>query len=256
MTSRLPVAIATVISIGNPWLARPQVLPHGNPEARPRPVAHWAFDHIEDGLVPDLAGQHPGRLLGDPLPEIVPGISGKALRFKRGKGQQVSVEGIQELPLARQMTLMAWVWADNNPYRGDIVGYVSEQNEHEPRPLRGFRLTMMCDCRSVQFQIGDGSKRVLSCGTVGDLRPMAHHWMHVAATYDGETMRIYVNAVERGSFAVDTKIAMTAWALRIGGYMKSPAILPFHGIVDEVRLYDTALSQDQILRAAAEALGA
>src|SRR5690606_12856505 len=53
-----------------------------NPGARPepaRPVAHFSFEAIENGRVPDLLSTNSARLHDDPVP--VPGRHGNALKF-------------------------------------------------------------------------------------------------------------------------------------------------------------------------------
>lgn len=45
------------------------------------PVGHWDFNNIKSGVVKDLSGNnHDGTIYGNP--EVVDGLSGKALRFK------------------------------------------------------------------------------------------------------------------------------------------------------------------------------
>ena len=69
-------------------------------------------------------------------------------------------------------------------------------------------------------------------------------WSHLAATYDGSTMRLYVNGVVVASKAQTGPIATSAGALSIGGdalYGQS-----FQGTIDEVRVYNVALTQAQI----------
>ena len=64
------------------------------------------------------------------------------------------------------------------------------------------------------------------------------------ATYDGATARFYVDGVETGSAPYSGNVGdATAW--RIGAY-GSPASGFFDGLVDNVRIYDRALSASEI----------
>jgi hypothetical protein len=63
------------------------------------------------------------------------------------------------------------------------------------------------------------------------------HWTHLAATWDGAVLRFYIDGQRLASRRVGGRLA--ASGLRIGGGA-------FRGLVDEVRLYDRALSAEQI----------
>ena len=60
-------------------------------------------------------------------------------------------------------------------------------------------------------------------------------WSHLAATYDGSTVRLYVNGVQVGSKAQTGSIRLDS-VFRIGG--DSVWGEYFTGLIDEVRVYD------------------
>jgi len=74
-------------------------------------------------------------------------------------------------------------------------------------------------------------------------------WHHIVGTYDGATVRIYVDGVERDSLAVTGNIGSTTTPVRIGAGSGSPVSgeEPFDGTIDDVRIYDRGLSPDEIL---------
>jgi len=69
-------------------------------------------------------------------------------------------------------------------------------------------------------------------------------WAHLAATYDGVMMRLYVNGVQVASRAQTGAIATSTNALQIGGDTIYGQY--FAGRIDEVRIYNRALSAAQI----------
>ena len=69
-------------------------------------------------------------------------------------------------------------------------------------------------------------------------------WTHLAATYDGATLRLYVDGSLAGSVAATGAIATSAGALRIGGNTLWGEY--FQGLIDEVRVYNRALSQAEL----------
>ncbi|HSJ74142.1 MAG TPA: LamG domain-containing protein, partial [Miltoncostaeaceae bacterium] len=71
-------------------------------------------------------------------------------------------------------------------------------------------------------------------------------WTHLAATYGGARLRLYVNGTEVSSAPAGGRIRRSKGPLRIGG--NSVGGDWFKGVIDEVRIYRRALSRQQILR--------
>src|SRR5437773_2141072 len=69
-------------------------------------------------------------------------------------------------------------------------------------------------------------------------------WTHLAATFDGATMRLYVNGVQVASQAQTAPLAITTGTLQIGA--DSYAGENFAGRIDEVRIYNRALTAAEI----------
>jgi hypothetical protein len=73
-------------------------------------------------------------------------------------------------------------------------------------------------------------------------------WSHLAGTYDGTNIRLYVNGVLVRTTLMTAGMPGTVGPLRIGGNEVS---LPFggqffKGLIDEIRIYNRALSQAEI----------
>jgi len=75
-------------------------------------------------------------------------------------------------------------------------------------------------------------------------RLAANTWTYLAATFDGSMLRLYVNGVQVGSAALSGGIRTSAGALRIGG--NSVWGEYFQGRIDEVRVYNRALTASEI----------
>ena len=69
-------------------------------------------------------------------------------------------------------------------------------------------------------------------------------WTHLATTYDGATVRLFVNGTQVSSVAKTGVIATSANPLEIGG--DSIYGQYFAGRIDEVRVYNTALTATEI----------
>jgi hypothetical protein len=70
----------------------------------------------------------------------------------------------------------------------------------------------------------------------------ANTWYHITFTFDGSTFKIYVNGVLENS-VVHTGTMTSVTGYDIGG---SPGLTSFPGLIDEVRIYNRALSAEEI----------
>ncbi len=74
--------------------------------------------------------------------------------------------------------------------------------------------------------------------------PQNNVWSHVAGTYDGTTMRLYLNGVQVASQASSGSIGVSDENLIIGN---DPTLVsPFNGTIDEVAIWNVSLSSDEI----------
>jgi hypothetical protein len=69
-------------------------------------------------------------------------------------------------------------------------------------------------------------------------------WTHLAVTYDGSTLRMFVNGVQVSSRALTGSMPATSSPLRIGG--NSVWGEYYRGLIDEVRIYNRALTGAEI----------
>jgi hypothetical protein len=163
----------------------------------------------------------------------VEGKVGKGLAFN-GKTSSLSVADRTSLDLATSMTLEAWVKPQAGSGRRTILAKLGGRSlsyaVHSATPKGG---------AGGQARIGRGTSRV---GASDDL-PLGK-WTHVAVTYDGSTLRLYQNATEVSASEVRGRIQPSRGPLRIGG--KIPGGGWFKGILDEVRVYNRALSQSEV----------
>lgn len=91
------------------------------------------------------------------------------------------------------------------------------------------------------FLIGKGSGGPVAVSSLADLLDGSFH--HVAGTWDGSDMHLFVDGVLQGSAAITTPAA-TGGSVNVGYFCCGGR--PFRGVVDEVSIYDRALSQAEI----------
>ena len=85
----------------------------------------------------------------------------------------------------------------------------------------------------------------------GDADLPAGEWIHLVGTYDNATFRLYVNGLPVKSAACGTPFQFADEnPIIIGGNTNTQGrkwVDCFHGRIDEVRLYDRALSAEAVL---------
>jgi hypothetical protein len=78
----------------------------------------------------------------------------------------------------------------------------------------------------------------------GQQTDLLRRWSHLAVTYDGTMLKLFVNGDQVSSRATRGAILSTPDPLWIGG--NHPYGEYFHGLIDEVRIYDRALSRSEL----------
>ena len=160
------------------------------------------------------------------------GRYGNALSFN-GTNSVVRVPSSASLNLTTAMTLSAWIrpTSSQSGWRTVIqrqaeAYFLTASSDAPGRPAGGGTLG-----GGVPYLIGPTANPV-------------NAWTHLALTYDGSTLRLYVNGTLAGSRAATGAIQTTTNPLWIGG--NTPYGEYFQGLIDEVRVYNRALSQADI----------
>lgn len=108
--------------------------------------------------------------------------------------------------------------------------------------------------RGFVLRTGDQGRLSMTIGPVGDAGwpealspPMMklRQWHHVAGTYDGATLRLYIDGEPAGSASYGGRVAESPYPLKIGSSGYDDARL-FDGLIDDVRIWNRALSADEL----------
>jgi hypothetical protein len=73
--------------------------------------------------------------------------------------------------------------------------------------------------------------------------PSFNQWFHTAMTYDGTTMKVYLNGALNGSTQFSGTIEQSTQSLRLGQGIGNEY---FPGKIDDVRIYNRALSATEV----------
>jgi Concanavalin A-like lectin/glucanases superfamily len=201
------------------------------------PVAAYSFDEgvigTEGGTVEDVTGhEHTATLEGGAV--RVKGRYGDALHF-REEGDCATVPDSPELRLSEEFTLEAWVWSEGGLYEDPIV-----VREAGGKGIFGIGIGSREEGEAEGF-IGEGKSSKAAIGGGEIVRE--NTWVHIATTYDGAKLRLYVDGELVATKSATTPPATGAGSLRIG--CDGPDG-PFGGRIDEVRLYGRALNGPEV----------
>ncbi|NOY83111.1 MAG: hypothetical protein GXP31_19110 [Kiritimatiellaeota bacterium] len=162
---------------------------------------------------------------------VVGRLQGQAVRSggRFGKGLDTRKGGVYVahhpvMDLDRELTLEAWIRVDGPGDKLQRIAYRSS--------VYGLYLD----------QTGQGLTFYISAGgewTAVRARVPLKKWTHVAGTYDGKRMRLYVNGRPEASKALTGRLAQSRVPLEIGGEVREHRRF-LNGAVDEVRLSEVA----------------
>jgi serine/threonine protein kinase/Leucine-rich repeat (LRR) protein len=209
------------------------------------PVAYWPLDSVAGGRVKDETGTaEDGQIVGQVT--SVAGIVGNALYFEDKEGplsktntMRVDIPDHPRFHFRNALTVAAWV----KP-AGDVGGWILSKWYTPDSYLLSWSGGQYSFSVNVQFGERPGELVTATCPAKQDV------WSHVAAVYDGAELRLYVDGqvrtcrkvagpTEPGTSALaEHHIQDSTIPIRLGN--------GFHGALDEVRLFDVALTPEQV----------
>ena len=193
-------------------------------------VAAYSFDQGTGTSVIDASGNNnTGSIVGATW---TAGKFNGALSFN-GTSARVDIPNSSSLQLTTAMTIEAWVnpttvsskWRDIIE-KGNDNYYLMGTSSHSSTPA------------------GSASVSGIHAQAFGTTALVTNTWTHLAATYDGATVKLYVGGNLVASKTATGAIVTSTNPLQIGGDSIYGQF--FGGLIDEVRIYSTALTQGQI----------
>jgi HEAT repeat protein len=196
-------------------------------------MAHWSFDDQSTDVAEDMTGRGvDGQILGC---TPVEGKHGSALRFAPGK--YIELGRPAGLPIAQSpFTVMAWIKSDAED--GVVVA--------RGGAFCGFSLYLMDGVPKFGIHREQEGPAYIAAGE----EKIGADWMHLAGVVKSDGIELYVN----GKLAATAKTpgyipGNCGQGMEIGfDTANSPAEITdhFQGIIDEVKVYHAALSEEEI----------
>jgi len=191
-------------------------------------ISHWKLNSNSGNIAIDSESANNGDIVGA---QWVTGVEGSALEFN-GISDNVVIPNAANLNPTQEITIMAWAKTQENKtakiaQKGDWDGHGVYQDRWS-----GWKCGLRLETNtSHSLDWGDGI-------------PMFDEWYLIALTYDGSTMKLFVNGQLKNQKAVSGNLKINSRAFSIGSDNGSQKF--FNGSIDDIRIYGKALSQGEI----------
>ena len=197
-------------------------------------VAYYPFN----GNANDASGNgNNGTPVGAMLTTDRFGTPNSAYYFN-GVDQYIQIKGSPSLSPTSAVSFCAWI-AHESKGTGN-GGYVVKKGVYL---VNGTYVIGFPDApgSSAWVTLSGDSAQIVSSSQ----EPVLNQWSHVAGVYDGASLSIYVNGELVTSKAASGMLQQNSYPLYLGGDYNNPASY-FKGKIDDVRIYNRALSTQEI----------
>jgi hypothetical protein len=230
------------------------------------PVRYWTFNEGQGNVTSEGVTGQTSNIAGHKSLWKV-GVSGTALQFD-GYSSEVSLPSAQAPKITNALTLEGWVAIGAYPWNWTPIVQQCEDvpvksrasrrrnNQEASQEEKGYFLGISgLGQIGLKLCVGDRWEELVS-----DRILERHRWYHVAGTYDGSSgrMRLYIDGKPIIDKALSpASIGVSQKNIRIGRGKPMRPIRPvrantfvdtyaFDGLIDEVRIYDKALTDSQV----------
>lgn len=207
-------------------------------QLQPKPVAYWKLDETSGNTAKDSIDSADG-IISSGVILNSPGKFNSGYRFPiTPSTSNVQINHVNSLNLT-QMTLSAWFILDSYV---DTAPRILEKSD----TFTGYNMlvTNITTTHNIRCQIGQNPTNIM----VDSISQISLHVLyHSVCTYDGITLKIYVNGIfDHQTIATPNTIKNNILQLLIGN-RRGTFDRPWNGTLDDIRVYNQALSAGDII---------
>jgi len=197
-------------------------------------VAHWKLDEGSGNTVYDSSTSgNDGTFEGDP--QWVAGYYGAALAFD-GTDDNIDCGNDHSLNITDEITLSAWI---NMAQRPDVDSWYTIQWKEDAYSMYLYGADNTVTTLGADFWLDTGRADIWN-GPDIDIPP--NDWIHIAVTFNGTDFEFYVNGEHDYTQNEPATIEISAI-----NFLFTENGSNFEGLIDDVRIYNRALTQAEIL---------
>lgn len=208
----------------------------GDGSSNPTPKLWLKMDDPSGDGALDSAGTHVTNCQAPACPPQIAGKIGGAYQFA---GHRLTVAPATDLAPGTGYTLALWVRVDQlpDPQLGNAIIAAKNLNDLDASYALSVNVNLV-----PQFYSSSEANQNLDGNSQLELG--AFH--HLAATWDGTVKILYVDGVKAGSGAASSMPNNNNLGMTIGQRQSTAMPLTFTGTIDELQVFDRALSQAEI----------
>lgn len=199
----------------------------------PAPIAAYKLDN--KSAKNSISSKLHGKLVGDPVndPDSF-GVANASLLLNGDDYVEVAASDLLDFA-GNQYTLSAWIKPTSAVLKTTIVFKISAPM---PTPY-----TLSLWSGVVRASVYTNTKELFE--VEGTTAIKKNEWQHIAVTFTGEQLTVYYNGKPEGSVAIDRPLLIATGGIIIG-HNTSASQGGFSGYLDNVRIYDKALTAGQV----------
>lgn len=223
--------------------------PHARGQAGP--IAHWKFDEVAGPTAFDSAGTNHGTLSATGATFVPGGISGNAISLDRAANGLVNMGNVLSLTTGDH-SIVAWV--KTTP--GDITTPLVVVAKHQNGSRNGYALmvngnggVLTALNKAMFYEGGTGNNPIIVAETpVSTTSVNDGNWHQIITVVQaGGNKTIYVDGTPVEDSKPTQAFVPNTAAFLIGGTQLGLTPTPlFTGLIDDVQIYDRALSDSEI----------
>ena len=194
---------------------------------------HYTFDKTAGDTILDASGcGNTGKLFNG---SIVDAPMGKAVKFTKKSKAYIELETVNGIDLAGDMTFIAWVRIDADPFPDSTTNWTLI--DCETYKTNGFVLRVSGSASNCFYRASQQDRTQSGSSTT---KLDNRQWYQVGFTRQGETVKLYCDGRLENTRIVPQPVSPKR-PLTIGSRNQS-----FVGCIDDVKLYNQALTNEQI----------
>jgi PKD repeat protein len=214
---------------------------------------YWKMDEGQGNLLNDAKGNNAGVYNGNWITTLndLTDCQNQVPVNQTGAGNAADFDGFNDfitvpknptLLIEKEITVESWIKARSLQQWESFVCFAQDNGSNES----GFDFSYVNN--KLRFRL----KTVTMGGNEWNNNPGANiplqEWVHVAGTYDGNSVKMYVNGVlmEEQNKSGNINWTFQPLELRIGGYVDDNELYYWDGAVDELRIWKGARTTEEI----------